>query len=257
MELVAGCCVDFYQLPITQFLLGDSFHPGGLKLTRQLAKQLLISRESRVLDVASGRGTTSLFLAEQYGCELVALDLAGQNLAITHKQARKNNLSSQLLAVQAGAEQLPFGDNTFDAIICECALCTFSQPQKVLAEIKRVLKPGGRLGLSDIVLNKPLPEDLNNLLSRVFCISGARSVTEYSRLISSAGFSKSQYHRVDWAITEMVKQIERQAILLELLPVDEKLAIPDWLKNNATLFETIQEFVKNDGLGYLLISARK
>jgi arsenite methyltransferase len=257
MEPVAGCCVDFYQLPITQFLLGDSFHPGGLKLTRQLAQQLLISRESRVLDVASGRGTTSLFLAEQYGCELVALDLAGKNLAVTHKQARKNNLSSQLLTIQAGADQLPFDDNTFDAIICECALCTFSQPQKVLAQMKRVLKPGGRLGISDIVLNRPLPEELNSILSRVFCISGARTVTEYSCLLSSAGFSRRQSHRVDWAITEMVSQIEKQSILLESLPADEKLVIPNWLKNNPTLFETIQEFVKNDGLGYLLISARK
>jgi len=150
------CCSDFYQLPIAQYFLGDSFHPGGLTLTRQLAEQLLINRESRVLDVASGLGATSLFLAEHYGCNLIALDLAEGNLQLTRQSAKSRQLSSLIKTIQSSATELPFADNSFDAIICECALSTFPKPDIVIAEMYRILKPGARLGISDVYIKKAI-----------------------------------------------------------------------------------------------------
>lgn len=257
MSALEGCCVDFYQLPLAGYLLGESFHPGGLKLTRQLAQQLLIHRGSRVLDIASGRGASSLFLSDHYGCEQIALDLASENLKLTQQKARKNETSSQLHAVQANAEQLPFEDSCFDAVICECALCTFDQSKSVLSEIKRVLKPGGRLGLSDVVLNQPLPEALNNLLSRVFCISGARTTQEYGDMIADVGLIMLQQRRVDWVISEMAEQISQRATLLKSLSGEQEVIVPDWISDNPSLLENIKYFIKSDGLGYVLMSARK
>jgi len=65
------CCANLYESDLAKLLLGDSFHPGGLGLTGRLGQLLQLSCESRVLDVASGRGASALFLAERFGCEVV------------------------------------------------------------------------------------------------------------------------------------------------------------------------------------------
>lgn len=257
MGYYTGCCVDFYQLPITQFLLGDSFHPGGLKLTTQLTKQLLIGRDSRVLDVASGSGATSLYVAELYGCEIVALDLAKNNLHQAENTAVQKNLSAQYSSVSANAENLPFADNSFDAIICECALCTFGDPQRAIAEMLRVLKPNGRIGISDIVLNQPLPLALKNLFAGVFCISGARSGEQYVELLNNGGFTKIKQSPANWAIIDMIGKIERQSKLLSFAKKDPQFSIPDWLIESKTTIRAIKEFVQKDGLGYMLLTGQK
>ena len=254
---LAGCCVDFYQLPLTQFLLGDSFHPGGLKLTQQLAGQLLIGRDSQVLDIASGRGTSSMFLAEHYGCHVTALDLAQDNLNDTLQNAKQKNLSSQVTTVQASADKLPFQDDFFDAIICECALCLFSEPEKALREMKRVLKPKGRLGVSDIYLNQKIPEELNTLLSQVMCISGALSINGYQQLMTDAGFNQIKNRSVDWAIVDMIEKIEKQSLLLNQVNPNFNFVIPDWLKTESGLLTSIREFNQSGGLGYMIMLSRK
>lgn len=252
-----SCCVDFYQLPITQFLLGDSFHPGGLKLTKQLAQQLIIGRDSRVLDIASGRGTSSLYLAEQFGCEVVALDLSEKNLVYTRILAKEQNLSSQITSTTANAEELPFENNKFDAIICECAVCTFENPQQAVNEMFRVLKPNARVGISDVVRNKELPVDLDELLSKIFCISGALSNQQYIEIFKKSNFSKIKLSPANWAITEMVDKIKKQAKLLNTISGNVPFSIPDWLMDSSVTLSSIEGFVKQEGLGYIMITAKK
>jgi len=253
----SSCCADFYQLPITQFLLGDSFHPGGLALTKQLAQQLLISRESRVLDIASGRGTSSLYLAEQYGCHVVALDLSEKNLEITRDLAVMNNISPLLTTTVSSADKLPFKDNSFDAIVCECAICTFDDPQLAVNEMFRVLKPNTRIGVSDVLLNKKLPDDLNGLLSKTFCISGALSSEKYIEIFQKSGFSKINLTPTNWAITEMVAKIKKQSKLLNTISGSGPFSIPDWLANSGVTLRSIEDFVEKKGLGYMMMSAKK
>ena len=252
-----SCCVDFYQLPITQFLLGDSFHPGGLALTKQLAQQLLIGRDSRVLDIASGRGTSSLHLAQQYGCDIVALDLSEQNLKLTRDLAIKNNVSLLLTTTMSNADKLPFEDNSFDAIICECAVCTFKDPLQAVSEMFRVLKPNARIGISDVLLNKKLPDDLNGLLSKTFCISGALSSNQYVEMFQKNGFSKINLTTTNWAITDMIDKIKKQSKLLDTISGKIAFSIPDWLVDSSATLSSIDDFVKQDGLGYMMMTAKK
>jgi len=249
--------MDFYQLPITRFLLGDSFHPGGLKLTKQLAQQLLIGRESRVLDIASGRGTSSLYLAEQIGCEVVALDLSEENLAITQTLAQDRNLSSQISTTVASADALPFDDNTFDAIICECAVCTFKNPQRAVNEMFRVLKLNARVGISDMVLNKKLPKELNNLFSEILCITGARATQKYVSLLQMASFKKIKPSQADWAITEMIEKIKKQSKLLDLISNNHQFHIPDWLSQPEATLKEIEKFTNEHGIGYMILTGKK
>jgi len=73
-ESLKQCCARLYESDIARLLLGESFHPGGLKLTQRLGEILGLGPDSRVLDVASGKGTSAIFLAQRFGCEVVGVD---------------------------------------------------------------------------------------------------------------------------------------------------------------------------------------
>lgn len=73
------CCADFYQTDIIRLLFGNSIHPGSLALTRELAEKMGLVRESNVLDVACGVGTTAIFIAKTFGCNVTGIDL-GQKI---------------------------------------------------------------------------------------------------------------------------------------------------------------------------------
>src|SRR5438128_1438787 len=119
------CCANLYESDFGTLLLGDSFHPGGLKLTERLGHLLQLGPHSRVLDVASGRGTSAIFFAERFGCEVVGLDYGWQNVERSNAEASERGLSTRVRFEQADAESLPSPDAAFDVVICECAFCTF------------------------------------------------------------------------------------------------------------------------------------
>src|SRR5260370_18146100 len=77
---VKQCCARLYESDIAKMLLGDSFHPGGLKLTERLGRSLQLTSTSRVLDVASGKGASAMFLAEQFGCVVIGIDYSKHNV---------------------------------------------------------------------------------------------------------------------------------------------------------------------------------
>ncbi|PMV36411.1 methyltransferase type 11, partial [Pseudomonas sp. FW305-3-2-15-C-R2A1] len=80
---------------------------------------------TRVLDVAAGRGASALILATLFGCEVVGLDYSRKNVEMATHEAARHGLGDKVAFYCGDAERLPFEDDAFDAIICECALCTF------------------------------------------------------------------------------------------------------------------------------------
>ncbi len=86
-------------------------------------------------------------------------------------------------------ENLPVADNTADVVISNCVINLSPNKQRVFSEAFRVLKPGGRMIISDMVLLSDLPEALKeNVQAYIGCVSGAEMKTEYLRLIENAGF---------------------------------------------------------------------
>jgi len=252
------CCADIYELPITHFLLGESFHPGGVELTRSLAGKCLIGRESRVLDLACGRGATSLFLAREYACHVTAADLGAQNLSALEEAAKEQNLGGRIATVRTSVDSLPLPEDSFDAVICECALCTFERPGQVLQEISRVLKPRARFALSDIYLNGVLPDHLTGPLSRMICIAGARRIDEYESLLEGNGFQKIRTTVVNWAMTQMLDGIEKQLTLLEGIENAKALFLDDlsWREDARDILSDIRKLCHSGSLGYVTITAR-
>ncbi|MDX1522427.1 MAG: methyltransferase domain-containing protein, partial [Anaerolineae bacterium] len=159
-EALKTCCAALYESDWATLILGDSLHPGGLALTERLGQLLDLQPGRRVLDVAAGRGTSAFFLAETFGCEVVGVDYGAEVVKAAQAEAETRGLDHLVSFVQGDAENLRFAEASFDAVICECAFCTFPDKSTAAAEFARVLRPGGRVGLSDLIRTDSLPPEL-------------------------------------------------------------------------------------------------
>jgi len=175
-----------------RLFLGDSFHPGVLALTERLGDLLGLRPGQRVLDAAAGTETSAIYLAQQFDCRVISLDYGKEAVAGANAAADDAGLAGIVHFKQGDAEKLPFPDRYLDAVLIECAFCTFPNKATAAAELARVLKPGGSLGLSDLTRSGPLPPELDTLLAWVACIADARPVEEYERYLEAAGWSSKQ-----------------------------------------------------------------
>src|SRR6516225_4294438 len=124
-EMLKRCCSSAYESEFARMLLGNSFHPGGLDLTRRVGVLLNLRPGLRVLDVASGKGESAIFLAKEFGCEVIGIDFGPQNVAEATGRAAADRLSHLVTFREGDAEHVEFPDAIFDRVICECAFCTF------------------------------------------------------------------------------------------------------------------------------------
>jgi arsenite methyltransferase len=250
------CCAAVYESEFARMLLGDSFHPGGLRLTQRLGDLLALSPASRVLDVASGKGESAIFLARQFGCEVVGVDFGPANVAHATTQAAEADLAHLVTFQHGDAENLPFPDAAFNAIICECAFCTFPDKPAAAGEFSRVLRPSGRLGLSDLTRSAPLPQDLEGLLSWIACIADARPVAEYAGYLEAAGFSIDFIEPHDEALAQMARDIQGKLMGIELMVNLKKLDLPGTdLSQAKQLARAASEAIRSGLLGYSILTA--
>lgn len=251
-----SCCAGLYELPLTEVLLGRSFHPGGADLTRRLASLALVHRGSRVLDVASGRGETAAVLAKGFGCHVTSLDYSETNLGRARDGAAGGLLADKLGFVRGDAECLPFADGAFDVAFCECALCTFGAGDRAAEEMRRVLAPRGRVAISDVTLNAPVPAELQSALGHALCIANALSVDGYVELLEGAGFRHVRARDASESIVAVIDRVERglerARDVFDASELDELLGGAD----PAPVLESAREFARSGGIGYALFTAR-
>lgn len=208
-QQIKACCTAAYGSDLVALLLGDAYHPGGLALTRHLADLLALTPGDRVLDVASGRGTTALMLATEYGAHVDGVDLSAANVALAQGAASATGLVPRVAFTVGDADHLPYPDTHFDAVVCECAFCTFPDKPTAAADLARVLRPGGRVGITDVVAEPArLPVELTGLAAWVACVADARPIDEYASILSDAGLRVTHSGRHDIALSRMIDQIE-------------------------------------------------
>jgi ubiquinone/menaquinone biosynthesis C-methylase UbiE len=258
-EAIKACCADLYSSNLARQLLGDSMHPGGLALTGHLGTLLGLSAQSRVLDLAAGRGASALYLAWRFGCQVLGVDYSAANVAVAQRTAMEERLADLVRFQQADAEHLAaFMDASFDAVICECALCTFPDKPAAMREIARVLAPGGRLGLSDLIRRGPLPEELQGLLASIAHIGDALPIEAYSAQCEAAGFVIEQVEENDDALLDLVREIRGRLLGVRMIVNLEQLELPgiDWAHIAGTA-RRAERAVADGILGYVLIVATK
>ena len=212
------CCATAYQNDVVALVLGESYHPGGLDLTRRLARSLDLRAGERVLDIASGPGATALLLAAEFGVEVDGVDLGPATVERANATAAGAQLERQVRFHCGDAERLPLPDASVDAVVCECAFCTFPDKRTAAAEIARVLRPGGRVGITDVALDPTrLDAELQSLAGWVACIADARPVDEYVVLLEGAGLHVTRTEAHDDALARMIEQIDARLATFSML----------------------------------------
>jgi ubiquinone/menaquinone biosynthesis C-methylase UbiE len=147
-----------------------------------------------VLDLGSGAGKDVFLAARKVGAEgrVIGVDMTKEMLALAHRNAEKFKASTGLANVEfreGQIEALPTEDASVDIVISNCVINLSPDKPQVFREAYRSLKPGGRLVVSDIVLDRPLPENLKddaNLYTA--CIAGALPRKDYLKAVGDAGF---------------------------------------------------------------------
>jgi len=260
-EVTKTCCADLYASDWARLLLGDSLHPGGLALTERLGQLVGLQADSRVLDLAAGGGASALHLARIFGCYVVGVDYSDVNVAQARQAAEDAGLSDRVAFLQADAEQLSaVADESFDAVLCECAYCTFPNKHAAAAEIFRVLAPGGHFGLSDLTRNGVLPPELDGLLAWIACIADALPIEAYASQFNAAGLRVERIEEQDEALAELVHQIRGRLVGAELLTKLQRLETPlasfDFLQAKLVA-RRAADAVRAGALGYTLMIASK
>ena len=224
--ILKTCCANLYESDWAQLLLGGSFHPGGLALTERLGTLLHLQPGHRVLDVASGKGTSAIHIAQRFGCDVVGVDYSARSVEDGIVASVNVGVSDRVRFKRGDAETLPFGDAEFDAVICECAFCTFPDKCAAASEFARVLKPSGRVGLSDLTRSSPLANELDSLFAWIACIADARPVDQYAAYLQSAGFTIEHVELHDEALAETVRGIRAKLLGAELLAKLKRIDLP-------------------------------
>jgi len=206
-----------------------------------LLKELAPKKGMQVLDIGSGSGETVLTIAEKVGPtgKAVGVDLTPEGIASSREKAKQRKLEKVAEFHQTNAVKLPFPNNSFDAVISECIVNLIPDKQKSLNEKVRVLKPGGRVIMHDVVHWMPMPRVMrenSNLYCE--CVGGAVSVNEYVEMMKKAGLTDVK--TVDF--TKYVKRIINTDLFTDL--EDEE-------------FQEIANFVRKGGIGYALLTGTK
>lgn len=252
------CCAAAYDHDAVRLLVGDPLHPGGAQFTERLAQILNLGPDSRVLDVAAGRGASALALAARFGCEVTGLDYSRRNVESARHNAREQGLGDRVAFYCGDAERLPFADRAFDAIICECALCTFPDKRSAAAEFARVLRPGGRVGVSDLTRRGSLPSELEGLEAWIACIADARPLEEYSALLTGAGLNVGFTEEHNRALVDFVERIRSRLLATEILVGLKKVELPGIdLAAVKDIARHALAAAKAGKLGYAIVTATK
>lgn len=135
----------------------DQFHAGGLAVTRQLATLAGIAVGQRVLDVGSGIGGPARFLAGAYGCSVTGIDLAADYCWLAEALTARVGLEGKVTFRSADALDLPFADDTFDAVWTQHVAMNIADRPRFYREMHRVLRPGGVVPLYDAVAGNGAP----------------------------------------------------------------------------------------------------
>jgi ubiquinone/menaquinone biosynthesis C-methylase UbiE len=166
----------------------DEFHFRGRKATLELAGQMNLSEDAHVLDVGSGLGGPARTLAEEYGCRVTGIDLTAAFCEVAGIMSGWVKLDGLTGFRQGDATDLPFADDRFDAAITLHVSMNIASKDRMYAEVRRVLKPGGVFAVYDILQGEGGEAFYPAPWARDSSISHLATPDEMEKLLAGAGF---------------------------------------------------------------------
>lgn len=174
-----------------------------------------------VLDLGSGGGIDCFIAAQRVGPtgQVIGVDMTPA--MISRARENKARIGAGNVSFRLGEiEHLPVADGSVDVIISNCVINLSPDKAQVLKEAYRVLRPGGKLAVSDIVTDGPLPQEVKDSLSAwAGCVAGALEVDEYRRLLAEAGFHDISVEKepldrqsIDQAVAQLDIPLNRESL---------------------------------------------
>ena len=165
-------------------------HPGGMKATRKLIDSCHIHKNTTVLDIACGKGTTAVYLAQNYGCQVVGIDISEDLVAQSIALAKRKHVEDKVTFHVGDALNMPFSDDEFDVAISQAILILVSDKKKAIQEALRVTKPGGYIGWLELSWKKPPTKEFLDGVSNVicaYCMLGVETFENWEKIFREAG----------------------------------------------------------------------
>lgn len=167
----------------------DEFHIRGRKATLELARSLGLGRNSHLLDIGSGLGGPARTVAEAYGCRVTGIDLTRAFCDAAAALSGWVGLTERVAFQQGDATALPFGDGTFDAAMTIHVAMNIAAKDRMYAEARRVLKPGSRFAVYDVLQGEGGEVHFPVPWARDPAISHLATPEEMVGLLNAAGFN--------------------------------------------------------------------
>ncbi len=212
-----NCCLD--SCDMFDFMSNHVglkiLHPGGVKATNNLIDYLKIDKNEKVLDIACGKGLTSIYLAKKYGCQVVGIDILEKSIEEAKYLSKKKGVSHLVSFQVTDASQMPFPNNEFDVTLAQAMLILVKDKTKVIEEATRVLKPGGRSGWIELSWKKQPSIDFLNTATKEICAACIANVETYQgweKLLRNNGIKELNINKFNLEYRGMRGMVEDEGI---------------------------------------------
>jgi ubiquinone/menaquinone biosynthesis C-methylase UbiE len=238
---------------------------GGLRGTQKLLDRLQITQENQILEIGCASGFTSCMVAEKYDCNLTGIDLSEILVEKARERAEKSNLTNAHFEV-ANALDLPFENNTFDAVFAVAVTALIPDKYRVLQEYMRVVKPGGVIGILDLFVKETTSSEVRDKFNNIFMNILASdneimNISEWRTLFNQMEFYDTQIDENYIDVFEMPKN--RSSAVGATLRLIYHMIINGYVRQQASRLMgmrktiTLKSGEEYENVGYLIFTARK
>ena len=173
-----------------QAQVGLTKHLGGLASTLALISACKINDQQHLLEVGCGVGATAVYLAKEVGCNVTGIDISERMIQRAKERARDDKVEHLTHFRTGDMDQLPFPENSFDVVYCESVLAFSQDKPTAVSEMRRVLRPGGYIGINESVwLHEPTEEWITWFAQDAAANAATLSAEAYGHLLEAAGLN--------------------------------------------------------------------